>query len=213
MGYSQMKYRKIALVVTADKADNQCYIATLEGVSTAYPGDYIVTGVDNEQWVVKPEYFSGSYSHISGNQYRRKPIVVDAVLTNTDEVTHAPTGDIKGTAGDYKITGTKGEQWFVKPDIFAKTYERVVKAMDNTGIQKSIDQIGIEAVTRYLPKGAKLHSCPLHGYFLAHYKDTDPICSACTSTGSGEGTTATSVEHWINIKDEVQHTVGYRPQG
>ncbi len=208
-----MQYRKKALVVTADKADKQCYIATLEGVSTANPGDYIVTGIDNEQWVVKPKYFHASYSHIKDNQYRRKPIVVDAVLTNTDEVTHAPTGDIKGTAGDYKVTDTKGEQWFVKPDIFAKTYERVSKAMDTTGLQKSIDQIGIDAVTRYLPKGAKLHSCPLHGHFLAHYKDVDPTCAMCTSTGAGEGTTATQMEHWIDMKDEVQHTVGFRPQG
>lgn len=208
-----MRYRKIAYQVTADKSSMDCYIDTLEGISTAHKGDYIVTGVDNEQWVVKPEYFSTSYSHIRGNQYRRIPQVVNAVLTNKDEVSHAPTGDIHGTRGDYRVTGSKGEVWYVKPDIFAKTYERVSKSMDMTNLQKSIEQIGMEAVQRYLPKGAKLHPCDMHGHFLAHYKDSSPTCPLCITTGTGEGTTATTIEHWINIKDNVQATTGYRPQG
>lgn len=71
-------------------------------------------------------------------------------------------------------------------------------------IQKSIDQIGMEGVTRYLPKGMKLHPCDLHGMFLAHYRDTNPLCPLCTQHDSNaEGTTATAVEHFINLRDMV----------
>ena len=208
-----MKYRKKALIVTAYTAPNTQYIATLEGISTANKGDYVVTGIDNEQWVVKPSYFHDSYKHLSGNTYRRIPQVLDAVQIGKEEVAQALTGDIRGDVGDYRITGKKGEHWYVKPDIFDKTYERVNKAMIQSGLQKSIDQLGMELVTRYLPKGMKIHPCDLHGHYLAHYKEPDPVCPLCIKTGGGEGTSATDIEHWINIKDNVQAATGFRPQG
>ncbi|AGR46887.1 hypothetical protein JL_4 [Bacillus phage JL] len=71
-------------------------------------------------------------------------------------------------------------------------------------IQKSINQIGMEGVVRYLPKGMKLHPCDLHGSFLAHYKDELPTCPLCIQHNhAAEGTTATEVEHYINIRDLV----------
>jgi len=83
-----------------------------------------------------------------------------------------------------------------------------------TNLQKSIDQIGLAAVQRYLPKGLKIHPCDIHGSFLSHYSDTNPICSLCVSHNpAAEGTTASSIEHWIDLKDHVQATTGYRPQG
>lgn len=205
-------YRKLALTVTAEPSDMDCYITTLEGVSTAKKGDYVVTGVDSEQWVVKPEWFHTAYTHIKGNEYKRKPQVLEAVQIHTPEVSSAPTGDIKGDVGDYRVTGKKGEQWYVKPDIFDKTYERVNKSMND--LQKSIDQIGMEGVVKYLPKGMSLHPCDLHGHFLTHYTDKQPTCPLCIKQDpSANGTNATEVEHWIDLKDTVQATTGFRPQG
>jgi hypothetical protein len=69
-------------------------------------------------------------------------------------------------------------------------------------IQKSIDQIGQETVARYLPRGMKLHPCDIHGYFLSHYKDSNPTCPLCIShDATADGTTATQVEHYINLRD------------
>lgn len=119
------RYRKKAILVTADVSTFTQYIATLEGISTAHPGDMIVTGVDYEQWVIKPEWFHDSYEHIHGNVYRRLPQVLTAVQIHEQENTPAPTGNIRGDAEDWRITGTNGEHWYVKPDIFAKTYEKV----------------------------------------------------------------------------------------
>lgn len=202
------KYRKKAIIVTAVKADTEQYIATLEGVSEAKVGDFIVTGIDNEQWAVKPKWFHSAYTHIKGDSYQRKPQVLEAAQIHEPDVVKAPTGDIKGDPGDYKVTGTKGEQWFVKPDIFDKTYEKVGKSMTTTNeknaIQKSIDQIGLEATVRYLPKGMKLYPCDIHGHYLAHYTDRMALCPLCIEHNpEAEGTTATQVEHFIDIRDAI----------
>lgn len=193
-------------MVTAERAKQAQYITTLEGVSHASKGDFIVTGIDNEQWVVKPKFFHQAYTHIRDNTYQRKPQILDAVQIQDTEVVSAPTGPIRGDKGDYKVTGKQGEQWFVKPDIFEKTYERVSKMQDKNNLQKAIDQVGLEAVVRYLPKGMSLHNCTMHGKYLAHYttpadKLTCPLCNFPTQDGNG--TTATEVEHYIDIRDAV----------
>lgn len=196
------KYRKKAIRVTAIRIDAPQYVTTLEGVSEGKPGDYLVTGIDNEQWFVIPENFHNSYTHIRGNIYERKPQILEAVQIDEPEIVSAPTGEIKGDKGDYKVTGTKGEQWFVKPDIFKKTYERVSKSMEGNNLQKAIDQIGMMGVQKYLPKGMKLHPCDLHGHFLSHYSDSNPTCPLCIKHDpQAEGTTATEMELFIDLRD------------
>lgn len=202
------KFKKKEIIVQATKIDMPQYVATLEGISTGKKGDYLVTGIDNEQWVVKPEWFHGAYTHLEGDKWKRKPQVLEATQISQPDIAKAPTGDIKGNPGDFKVTGTKGEQWFVKPDIFIKTYDPVdkeAKAMvkeDKNGLQKAIDQIGEIGVLRYLPKGLKLHNCDIHGKYLAHYKQDNPLCPLCPApTGNGNGTTATEVEHLIELRN------------
>jgi hypothetical protein len=82
-------------------------------------------------------------------QYRKKPVVIEAVQINTRNEAdstpgictggttckskgapedawphiHSLEGDHTWTPGDWMITGVKGEQYFCKPDIFAATYE------------------------------------------------------------------------------------------
>lgn len=83
------------------------------------------------------------------SKFRKKPIVIEAVQINTHEDAkltpgvccggpdcqsrgapddawphvHSLEGDHTWTAGDWLITGVKGERYFCKPDIFAATYE------------------------------------------------------------------------------------------
>lgn len=54
-------------------------------------------------------------------EYVKKPVIVQATVIHTLE------GDMIAEKGDYIITGVQGEKYPCKPDIFAKTYERVVK--------------------------------------------------------------------------------------
>lgn len=58
-------------------------------------------------------------------RYRKKPIIVSAyqVAEAIDIIT--PEGTMRANAGDWVITGVKGEMYPCKPDIFAMTYEPV----------------------------------------------------------------------------------------
>jgi hypothetical protein len=69
-------------------------------------------------------------------------------------------------------------------------------------IQKAINQLGEITVGRYLPKGAKLHDCDMHGKYLAHYTDSSALCPMCIKHDPrAEGTTATEVELYIDLRD------------
>ena len=199
------RYRKKALIVTADIADTQQYIATLEGITDAKPGDYIITGVDNEQWAIKPKWFKESYTHLGGNQYQRKPQVLEAVRIDKEGTVSTPNGPITGDKGDYKVTGTKGEQWFVKPDIFDKTYELVkggTYKLNKSLLQGVIEQIGIEAVKKSI--GIDSHAdlslayCDVHGNY-AYLTSKGANCPTCPQLPPANGTAATEVEHFIDM--------------
>lgn len=58
-------------------------------------------------------------------QYRKRPVVVKAYIAREETIIHTLEGDMKADAGDYIITGIKGEQYPCKPDVFRRTYEPV----------------------------------------------------------------------------------------
>lgn len=60
-----------------------------------------------------------------GGKFRKKPIVVDAVLCIEREEIATLEGVMVANPGDWIITGVKGERYPCKPDIFAATYEAV----------------------------------------------------------------------------------------
>jgi hypothetical protein len=57
--------------------------------------------------------------------YSKKPVVIKAYQTDTDMVIHTLEGDMQAHAGDYIITGVKGEQYPCRKDIFEETYDAV----------------------------------------------------------------------------------------
>ena len=80
-------------------------------------------------------------------KYRKKPVVIDAVLWTGDNIgeilrflgksgelfipdqlyIETPEGRMKASAGDYIIKGVSGEFYPCEPDIFLKTYEAVIE--------------------------------------------------------------------------------------
>jgi CheY-like chemotaxis protein len=62
---------------------------------------------------------------VQRGKFRKKPIVVDAYQTPKRLAIHTLEGVLIAEPGDWIITGTKGEQYPCKPDIFEKTYEFV----------------------------------------------------------------------------------------
>lgn len=58
------KYRKKPVVIEAYQTDKVLKIDTLEGVMTASVGDWIITGINGEQYPCKPDIFEKTYEEI-----------------------------------------------------------------------------------------------------------------------------------------------------
>lgn len=55
------KYKKKPIIISAYQTDKELIIDTLEGQLKASIGDYIITGIDGEQYPCKPEIFNKTY--------------------------------------------------------------------------------------------------------------------------------------------------------
>jgi hypothetical protein len=56
-------------------------------------------------------------------RFRKRPVVVEAVLLTRSVLIETPEGVMRGEPGDWLITGVNGEQYPCKADVFRKTYE------------------------------------------------------------------------------------------
>ena len=79
------------------------------------------------------------------------------------------------------------------------------KYKDPSALQKAVDQIGVMGINdRYAPRGMKVYFCEIHGAYLSPIGEQNPTCPLCqAATTNGNGTTATQVEHFINVRDMV----------
>lgn len=64
-----MKYRKKPVVVEAYKTDKDIVIHTLEGDMKTSIGDYIIAGINGEQYPCKPDIFEKTYEVINNTNY------------------------------------------------------------------------------------------------------------------------------------------------
>ena len=64
MDASTKLYRKKPAIVKAYRTPVAKYIDTLEGIMKADEGDYIITGVEGEQYPCKPSVFEKSYEEV-----------------------------------------------------------------------------------------------------------------------------------------------------
>ena len=55
------KFRKKPVVIDAVLCEERTEIETLEGTMVAEPGDWIITGVENERYPCKPSVFAATY--------------------------------------------------------------------------------------------------------------------------------------------------------
>ena len=65
MSSCKQKFQKIPVIVEAYQTDVKIIIDTLEGKMTASPGDWIITGVNGEQYPCKPDIFEKTYQRIN----------------------------------------------------------------------------------------------------------------------------------------------------
>lgn len=71
------------------------------------------------------EYFRlGDKVHFE-KQYRKKPIIIQAIQVFDDFIVSTKEGEMHGKEGDYLIQGIKGELYPCAKEIFEETYEWV----------------------------------------------------------------------------------------
>jgi len=58
-------------------------------------------------------------------KYRKRPVIVEAEQVLERTVIKTLEGDIMAEAGDWIVTGIKGEKYPVRVDIFEETYDEV----------------------------------------------------------------------------------------
>ena len=95
-------FRKRPIVISAYRTEVPLAIHTLEGTMQANAGDWIITGVQGEQYPCKPEIFEATYELV---EEETKPSHVRGFLGST------PGGDIDdsdrdcnpGDTGDFII--------------------------------------------------------------------------------------------------------------
>ena len=59
-----MKFRKKPIIIEAYQTDKELDIITLEGRMHASIGDWIITGVNGEQYPCKPDIFEKTYERV-----------------------------------------------------------------------------------------------------------------------------------------------------
>ena len=65
MNSCKQKFQKKPVIIEAYKTDVEVTIDTLEGKMIASPGDWIITGVNGEQYPCKPDIFEKTYRPVS----------------------------------------------------------------------------------------------------------------------------------------------------
>ncbi len=68
-----MKYRKKPVIVEAYQTDKEFILHTLEGDMKASVGDYIITGVNGEQYPCKPDIFEKTYELVAESEDKNMP--------------------------------------------------------------------------------------------------------------------------------------------
>ena len=121
---------KARILTEEDYHKRNGVIKTLEGAVAFVPGDYLLRGIENEEWPVTCHHFQAAYERIS------EPDKEGFALYCTNEIRQAcqmleafiveiMNGDIlSGKKGDYLVKA--GEKlWITDRAIFERTYEAV----------------------------------------------------------------------------------------
>jgi hypothetical protein len=87
----------------------------------AEAGDWEVTDADQPSWSVRDDIFRSTYEHIDGNRWRQTGLV-QARPARRGETVQTLEGRVVAPAGGWVVKGTRGEEWVVAADVFARHY-------------------------------------------------------------------------------------------
>ena len=128
-----MKFRKRPVVIEAYQAENELFIPTLEGVMHAEAGDWIITGVQGEQYPCKPDIFLQTYE--PADQVRNVWVVWSSSGAGLDLVGVFQSADsARDAIGAAASVGADG----VRPDVPTSGQEEIVVAGRSFTVQVTI---------------------------------------------------------------------------
>jgi len=107
---------------------------------------------------------------------RKKPIPVRVEFTAADGVCQTLEGPVRFRAGDAILTGTQGERWPVRRDLFLSSYEPVspTRAGENGSYRKAPSVAYALRLDEPRDVPVNWQNDPLHGRpgdWLLHYAD------------------------------------------
>ena len=120
-------YRKKPVHVKIEPVQEARTIKTLEGSQEIAPGQYLATGTKDEQWAFGQDTFD-TYEPVPdrpGYYIKRGDVTVEAVRLAFPVEVRRPGWKHEGEAGDWFVTRTPEDQYIVKAEVFAETYEPV----------------------------------------------------------------------------------------
>jgi hypothetical protein len=82
-------------------------------------------------------------------KYRKKPLVVDAIQLTRPKIVETLEGTMRGSTGDWLITGIKGEEYILRADIFKESYEPVGCASHSSAHPLALENLTVGSVLAY----------------------------------------------------------------
>lgn len=122
--------RRKPLELRAEPVTAQCVIDTWEGPRTAFPGDYVMTGVENERWPVPGAQFEELYEVLGptqpgGPQLRVRKRIMELPVYQTYQPFNYVVRGEKFTVepGYFIISYGEDDRFPCEPAVFFKTFE------------------------------------------------------------------------------------------
>lgn len=123
--------RRKPIIMMAERVTEQQVIETWEGARTAYPGDYIMTGVEGERWPVAAESFAQLYDVLEEStggrtlRVRKKVRYVPVYQTYRALDFEIRDENFHAEPGYFIVYYGEGDIYPCAPDVFFETFDLI----------------------------------------------------------------------------------------
>ena len=123
--YNKKEVKKVARVATKEEIVETVLDGVVETTNVANEGDYIISGLAGERYIVRAEKFNKLYeSTDSKGGYKTKPDSIKAVEVKEEISFIAPWGsEMIALPGDFIAFRSNSDAYRIEKDEFEKTYE------------------------------------------------------------------------------------------
>ncbi len=131
--------RRRPVEMMARRVDEQQVIETWEGPRTAYPGDFVMTGTQNEHWPVAGAKFETLYDVLGpaedgiNQRVRKKPLEVAVYQTYRPLTFQVGGEDFQAGLGYFIVRYEEGNYAPCEPGVFFETFELLRPAQPEEG--------------------------------------------------------------------------------